>query len=92
MISLATLRAPKIWNMAIFDLLATFMFSMIIHSLLWFYPLDMKNKDKRTIFQYIMSSILIFIMFLGLGIIFHRIFNIKSGLSAHLGFNDTPVR
>lgn len=92
MISLTTLRTPKIWNMAIFDLVGTFIFSMIVHSLLWFYPLEMKNKEKRTIIQYISSSILIFLMFLGLGVIFHRIFNIKSGLSAHLGFNDVPVR
>lgn len=91
-ITLDTLRTPKIFNMAIFDLVSTFIVSMIVHSLLWFYPLEMKDTNKRTLFQYIVSSFSIFIMFLGIGVIFHRLFHIKSGLSAHLGFNDIPVR
>ena len=86
------LRKPKIFNMALFDLTATFIGAFIIHILLWTYPLDMKHKEKRTSLQYILSLSLIFIMFLGLGVIFHRIFNIKSALSAYLGFNEMPIR
>ena len=76
----------------------TFLYSLyfigafIVHILLWIYPLDMKEKEKRTSLQYISSLILIFIMFLGIGVIFHRIFGIKSALSAYLGFNDMPIR
>jgi hypothetical protein len=29
-------------------------------------------------------------MFLGIGVIFHRIFGIKSALFAYIGFNDMP--
>lgn len=86
------LRKPKFFNMAIFDLTATFIGAFIVHILLWIYPLDMKEKEKRTSIQYFLSLLLIFIMFLGLGVIFHRIFGIKSALSAYLGFNDMPIR
>jgi len=86
------LRKPKFFNMAIFDLVATFIGAFIVHILLWIYPLDMKEKEKRTSLQYISSLILIFIMFLGIGVIFHRIFGIKSALYAYLGFNDMPIR
>ena len=86
------LRKPKFFNMTIFDLIATFIGAFIVHILLWIYPLDMKEKEKRTSIQYFLSLLLIFIMFLGLGVIFHRIFGIKSALSAYLGFNDMPIR
>ncbi len=92
MITIEQLRKPKFLNMAIFDLVATFIGAFIVHILLWIYPLDMKEKEKRTSLQYVSSLILIFIMFLGLGVIFHRIFGIKSALSAYLGFNDMPIR
>ena len=92
MVTINDLRKPKFLNMALFDLTATFLFSMIIHSMLWFYPLDMKNKGKRTRLQYISSVILIFLMFLGIGVIFHRIFGIQSAFSGYLGFNDMPIR
>ncbi len=96
MITIEQLRKPKFLNMAIFDLVATFIGAFIgafiVHILLWIYPLDMKEKEKRTSLQYVASLILIFIMFLGLGVIFHRIFGIKSALSAYLGFNDMPIR
>jgi energy-converting hydrogenase Eha subunit A len=76
--------------MAVFDLTVTFIAAFIVHMLLWMYPLDMKDKNKRTSFQYIASLLLIFIMFLGIGVIFHRIFGIKSALFAYIGFNDMP--
>jgi len=92
MVSIEKLREPKFLNMAIFDLVGTFVISLIIHAILWVYPLEMQNKEKRTYPQYFISAIFIFIMFLGIGVIFHRIFGIKSALSAYLGFNDMPVR
>lgn len=92
MASISELRKPKLLNMAVFDLSATFIVSMIIHSILWFNPLEMKNKEKRTHVQYIASAILIYIMFLMIGVIFHRIFGIQSAFSGYLGFNDMPIR
>jgi len=82
------LRKYRIFKIAIFDLAATFVFVLITHSLLWVYPLDMKDKDKRTWVQYLISLLLLCITFLGLGVIAHRIFGIKSALSGYLGFND----
>lgn len=92
MVSIEQLREPKFLNMAIFDLVGTFIISLIIHTVLWVYPLEMQNKEKRTYTQYITSVIFIFVMFLGIGVIFHRIFGIKSALSAYLGFNNMPIR
>lgn len=92
MVSIEQLREPKFLNMAIFDLVGTFIISLIIHTILWVYPLEMQNKEKRTYTQYITSVIFIFVMFLGIGVIFHRIFGIKSALSAYLGFNNMPIR
>lgn len=92
MVSIEELRRPKIYNMAAFDLIGTFVGAVIVHLLLWIYPLNMKDKEKRTALQYVTSLLLIFIMFLGLGVIFHRIFGIQSALSAYLGFNDMPIR
>jgi hypothetical protein len=92
MMNITELRRPKILNMALFDLTMTFIGAFITHLLLWSYPLNMKEKEKRTSLQYITSLILIFITFIGLGVIAHRIFNIQSALSAYLGFNDMPMR
>lgn len=92
MISVEQLRRPRIWNMAIFDYVMTFVAAFIVHIILWTYPLEMKNKERRTLSQYIASLLLIFIMFVGLGVIFHRIFRVKSVLSAYLGFNDMPIK
>lgn len=92
MVTINELRRPKFLNMAVFDLSATFLFSMIVHSLLWFYPHEMKNKEKRTYLQYTLSAILIYIMFLAIGVIFHRIFRVQSAFSGYLGFNDMPIR
>ena len=89
--TLIELRKPKLFRIALFDFIGTFFMAIVIHALLWSYPLDMKNKDKRTITQYIISLLFIFVMLLGLGTIFHRIFGIKSALSGYLGFNDMLV-
>lgn len=82
------LRKPKIFKMAIFDLVGTFIIALIVHLSLWLY--DKPKEKKRNIMHYMISLMIIFIMFLGIGIIFHKIFGIKSALSAHLGLNDDP--
>lgn len=86
------LRDFKILNMAVFDFVATFIIVLIVHTIMWRNPLNMKNPNKRTYIQYIFSLILLFITFIGIGVIVHRIFNIESGLSEYLGFNDKPHR
>lgn len=86
------IRDYRIFNMAIFDYVATFIVVLIIHTIMWRNPLKMKNPNKRTMIQYIASLILIYISAIGLGVIMHRIFGIESGLSGHLGLNDIPIR
>ena len=88
MTSINNLRKHKFLNMAIFDLSIVFIFSMIVHSLLWFYPLEMKQKEKRSNIQYAVSAFLIYVMFVMIGTIFHRIFGVQSAFSGYLGFND----
>jgi fatty-acid desaturase len=90
--NIETLRSFRIWNMAIFDYVATFIGAFIVHTIMWKNPLNMKNKDNRTPLQYIISLLFIFITFIGIGTIFHRLFSIQSGLSFYLGFNDNPIR
>lgn len=86
------LRDFKIFNMAVFDYIVTFIIVLIIHTIMWKNPLNMKNQNKRSWIQYVYSLLLLFITFIGIGVMIHRIFNIESGLSAHLGFNDNPIR
>ena len=84
------LRKFKIFNMAIFDFVATFICVFIIHYYMWSNPIHMKDPTKRTYLQYFTSLTFLFITFIGFGVILHYLFNIQSGLSAYLGFNDEP--
>ena len=83
MIDITTLRKYKLYNISIFDCVITLIVVFIVHTLLWKYSLF--KDEKRTYVQYIMSLIIITDMFIGIGIINHRIFNIKSNLSKILG-------
>jgi len=78
--------------MAIFDVVATFFITFVVHYILWSNPLEMKDKSKRTYLQYFVSLVLIFLMFIALGVVFHRIFKIQSALSGYIGFNDVVIR
>lgn len=85
------LREPKILDMAIFDLVGTFVIAFIIHIIMWKNYKGV-NADKRTIMQYIISLLFIFTTLVGLGTIFHTFFGVSSALSYYLGFNDKPIR
>lgn len=89
---IASLRKHKFYNMAIFDLVVTMIIAFTVHTFLWMYPFEMKNKEERTYTQYFTSLLLILITFLGMGVIFHRIFKIQSALSGYLGLNDMPIQ
>jgi hypothetical protein len=86
------LRRYRFLNLTLIDLVPTLIIGLIIHSYLWLYPLELnvEEQSKRTFVQYILSLALIVITLLGLGLILHRSFGIKSGLSAHLGLNGLP--
>lgn len=86
------LRRYRFLNLTLIDLVPTLIIGLAIHSYLWLYPLELnvEEQSKRTFIQYFASLIIILITLLGLGIIIHRSFSIKSGLSAHLGFNGLP--
>ena len=89
MVSIEELRTPKVFKMAIFDLVGTFAIAFLVHLSLWMNQ-QKEKEQQRNVFQYIVSLMIIFVMFLGLGIVFHKIFGIKSALSGHLGLNEMP--
>jgi hypothetical protein len=86
------LRKYRFMNLTLIDLVPTLIIGLIIHSYLWLYPLELniEEQSKRTFIQYFISLALIQITLIGLGLIIHRSFGIKSGLSAHLGLNGLP--
>lgn len=86
------LRRHRVLNLTLIDLVPTVIVGIIIHSYLWLYPLELSGDEqsKRTFIQYTASLAIILITLLGLGIILHRLFGIRSGLSAHLGLNGIP--
>lgn len=77
------LRKYRIFNLAIFDYVVTFIAIIIIHSYMWFRT---KVNYKRSILQYIISFIYISIAILGLSTILHYFFGIKSTFSHYIGF------
>jgi hypothetical protein len=83
------LRKPKIWNMAIFDIVSVAIFVFLIHNYIWFHPLE--RVDNRNIFQYIAMFLILYITFIGIGMLFHWTFGIKSGLFGHLGINKFGI-
>ena len=90
--SIAQLRKHRFFNLTLVDLVPTLIVGLIIHSYLWLYPLELSEdqQSNRTFIQYAASLAIISITLLGLGVVIHRMFGIKSGLSAHLGLNGLP--
>jgi hypothetical protein len=90
--SIAELRKHRFFNLTLIDLVPTLIVGLIIHSYLWLYPLELSDDQQtnRTFVQYAASLVLILTTLLGLGVVIHRAFGIKSGLSAHLGLNGLP--
>ncbi len=86
------MRKYRFFNLTLIDLIPTLIIGLIIHSYIWLYPLelDIDEQSNRTFIQYFASLSIILVTLLGLGIIIHRSFSIKSGLSAHLGLNGIP--
>jgi hypothetical protein len=92
MATMEELRRHRVLNLTLIDLIPTMLIGLIIHSYLWLYPLELSSEEQsnRTFIQYTASLAIILITLLGLGIIMHRLFGIRSGLSAHLGLNGKP--
>jgi hypothetical protein len=92
MSSMEQMRKYRFFNLTLIDLIPTLIIGLIIHSYIWLYPLelDIDEQSNRTFIQYFASLSIILVTLLGLGIIIHRSFSIKSGLSAHLGLNGIP--
>jgi hypothetical protein len=92
MATMEELRRHRVLNLTLIDLIPTMLIGLIIHSYLWLYPHELSSEEQsnRTFIQYTASLAIILITLLGLGIIMHRLFGIRSGLSAHLGLNGKP--
>ena len=86
------LRRHRFLNLTLIDLIPTLIVGLIIHSLLWIYPLELSDNEEsnRTFIQYSVSLAVILITLLGLGIMIHSMLGVKSGLSAYLGLNGQP--
>jgi hypothetical protein len=80
---MTNLRKYRIFNLAIFDYVVTFIAVLILHSYMW---INAKVNYKRTIAQYFISLTFIFIAMLGLGTILHYFFGVKSTFSHYIGF------
>jgi hypothetical protein len=91
-VTMEELRRYRVLNLTLIDLVPTIIVALIIHLVLWVYPLELSSDEQseRTFIQYTVSLTIIVITALGLGIIIHRMSGIKSGLSAHLGLNGKP--
>ena len=92
MATMEELRRHRVLNLTLIDLVPTIIIGIIIHSYMWLYPLELSDEEQsnRTFIQYTASLAIILITLLGLGIILHRLFDIRSGLSAHIGLNGMP--
>jgi hypothetical protein len=92
MATMEELRRHRVLNLTLIDLVPTIIIGIIIHSYLWLYPLELSDEEQsnRTFIQYTASLAIILITLLGFGIILHRLFGIRSGLSAHIGLNGMP--
>ena len=88
--SIEDLRKYKIYKMAIFDLVMTFLFMFFIHLYMWRNIPDNQKKNRNYI-QYIVSLILLLITSLGLGVIMHYITGVNSALSTYLGLNNSKL-
>jgi hypothetical protein len=91
-VTMEELRRYRVLNLTLIDLIPTVIVALIIHLVLWVYPLELSSDEQseRTFIQYTVSLTIIVITSIGLGIIIHRLSGIKSGLSAHLGLNGRP--
>ena len=92
MATMEELRRHRVLNLTLIDLVPTIIIGIIIHSYMWLYPLELSGEEQsnRTFIQYTASLAIILITLLGLGILLHRLFGIRSGLSAHIGLNGMP--
>jgi hypothetical protein len=79
---MVNLRKYRIFNLAIFDYVVTFIAVLILHYYMW---VNAKVNYKRTVTQYFISLIVVFIGMLGLGTIIHYFFNVKSTFSHYIG-------
>lgn len=83
------LRSFRIFGLAVFDYVVTFIGAFFLHYYMWIYANgNFEFKQNKTSFQYYFSLIYIFFGLLVLGTILHYFFNIKSTFSKYLGFND----
>jgi NhaP-type Na+/H+ or K+/H+ antiporter len=79
----------RTFGLSAYDFIGTFVIVFFIHLYMWNNPVDLSKKEltERTIFMYIASLLLLFITSIGLGVLFHYMFNQKSQLSYTLGFS-----
>jgi NhaP-type Na+/H+ or K+/H+ antiporter len=84
-----TSKKYRTFGLSAYDFVGTLVIVFFIHLYMWNNPVDLSKKEfeERTVLMYFASLILLFITSIGLGVIFHFIFNQKTHLSYNLGFS-----
>lgn len=79
----------RVFGLSAYDFIGTLVIAFFIHLYMWNNPIDLSKKEleERTLVMYLVSLVFIFITSIGLGFLFHYIFNQKSQLSYVLGFS-----
>ena len=86
MLTIEEIRSHRILGIALFDLLATFVASFLIHLYVYTHPIG--TPQNRSVFTYTSSLVAFTIGILGLGIIIHYIFGVRTTVGRWVGLND----
>ena len=79
----------RTFGLSAYDFIGTLVIVFFIHLYMWNNPVNISKKEieERTIIMYLVSLVFLFITSIGIGVLFHYIFNQTSQLSYILGFN-----
>jgi len=79
----------RIFGLSAYDYIGTLVIVFFIHLYMWNNPVNISKKEleERTVIMYLVSLVFLFITSIGIGVLFHYIFNQTSQLSYNLGFN-----
>ena len=88
MVSIEEIRKVKVLEMAVFDLVGTYIIALLFHAIMWNNPIN-SEKFERSNFtgQYFVSSLFIYVTFIGIGSLVHYVMGVDSKLLNYLGYN-----
>lgn len=84
MVSISELRKPRIFGIAIFDLVSSIIGTIIIFVIAWRY-----HFREKSVLPFILAGILLSVP---IGIVFHVIFGTNTTLNHRLGLSNRPEK